>query len=78
MRGVNMSKINVIPMPKSVKCGNGCVTVSPSVFCDNGFEVYAQTFKYTANKMFGIAFSDGENGIFLKKNIPQNPKPAPA
>lgn len=63
-----MSKINVIPMPKSVKCCNGYVTVSPSVSCDNGFEVYAQTFKYTANKMFGITFSDGEDGIFLKKN----------
>ena len=63
-----MSKINVIPMPKSVICGEGSVTLSAAIATENEFTLYAKTFKYTAKKMFGITFSDGDNGIALKKN----------
>ncbi len=63
-----MNKINVIPMPKSVICGEGSVRVTSAVSADTEFAVYAETFKYTANKLFSVNISDGCGGIVLKKN----------
>ena len=63
-----MNKISVIPMPKSVICGEGTVKLSPVISSVTDFTVYAETFKYTANKMFNLEFSDENNGIVLKKN----------
>lgn len=63
-----MNKINVIPMPKSVICGEDTVKLSPVISSVPDFTVYSETFKYTATKMFNLVFSDGNNGIVLKKN----------
>jgi hexosaminidase len=63
-----MCEINIIPMPKSVVCGEGSVAVAPVISYDADFAVYANTFKTTAKKLFDLTVSDGENGIVLRNN----------
>ncbi len=62
-----MNKISVIPMPKNVKTGCRTLNLLPVVSFDSDFEVYAETFKLTAKKLFSVDFSNGEGGVSLKK-----------
>lgn len=62
-----MNKINVIPMPKSIVCGEGRVDITPAISFDIEFSAYAETFKCTARKLFALEILNGECGISLKK-----------
>ncbi len=62
-----MSKINVIPMPKSVKIGEGRIALLNAITSDESFGVYSETFRLTAKKLFDVDFLVGEGGIALKK-----------
>ena len=62
-----MNKINIIPMPKSLKAGEGTVKISAVICADAEFATCAETFKFTAKKLFALDFANGEGGIALKK-----------
>ncbi len=60
-----MNKINIIPMPKSVKTGTEIYTLKPLISCESAYTPYAETFKVTAEKLYSVSFESGEGGIAL-------------
>ncbi len=63
-----MNKINIIPMPKCVKEGNGDCKINATISFPCEFSDYASTFIKTAKKLFSVDFTEGEDGIALKSS----------
>ena len=59
---------NIVPTPKSIKLGEGKISVNLTVSLDAEFLEYLPTLEYSFKKLFKVTLEQGEGGIILKKD----------